>query len=294
MPPANHSPHIRGKIKIATKTQGGDCLLTFRGWSKTLALKSSPLRMSRLSIGRTSLLHLFPKLHELGYHVCQTMVYCPDYGIPQTRRRLVLLASLLGNITLAPKTHARSPRLSANTLTRNPSMQRQEALKPLQTVHTIIGNLPAIGDGEICREDSLHRTRTLSSLNKERIKQSKPGGTWLDWDASLRAPCHQKESGQSYKSVYARMTWDEPAPTITTQFYNFGTGRFGHPEQDRALSLREGALLQTFPNGYDFIDPNLPVSFQRIGAHIGNALPVRLGAVIGHSIKGHLEEVWNG
>lgn len=234
------------------------------------------------------------RLHELGYQVCQTMVYCPDYGIPQTRRRLVLLASLLGKITLAPKTHSRYHGLPASNSTWVNAQQNQKALRPLPTVYATIGCLPEISDGQISREDPLHRTRTLSSLNKERIKQSKPGGTWLDWDASLRAPCHTKESGQSYKSVYARMSWEQPAPTITTQFYNFGTGRFGHPEQDRALSLREGALLQTFPKSYDFIDPNLPVSFQRIGAHIGNALPVLLANVIGQSIQWHLKGCLDG
>jgi DNA (cytosine-5)-methyltransferase 1 len=78
---------------------------------------------------------------------------------------------------------------------------------------------------------------------------------------------------------------------MTTQFYSYGTGRFGHPEQDRALSLREGALLQTFPEDYDFIDPELPFSIKRIGMHIGNAVPVRLGMVIGCSILKHLEGI---
>jgi DNA (cytosine-5)-methyltransferase 1 len=86
------------------------------------------------------------------------------------------------------------------------------------------------------------------------------------------------------------MEWDKPAPTITTQFYNFGTGRFGHPEQHRALSLREGALLQTFPKYYKFIDPELPFSIKCLGKHIGNAVPVRLGKIIGKSIIKHLEE----
>jgi DNA (cytosine-5)-methyltransferase 1 len=86
------------------------------------------------------------------------------------------------------------------------------------------------------------------------------------------------------------MEWDKPAPTITTQFYAYGTGRFGHPIQNRALSLREGALLQTFPKYYDFIDPEQPVSFGRIGTHIGNAVPVRLGVIIGRSIKKHIED----
>ena len=77
-------------------------------------------------------------------------------------------------------------------------------------------------------------------------------GTWLDWDEELRLPCHRRESGKTYNSVYGRMSWDEPSPTITTQFYNFGTGRFGHPEQDRALTIREAAILQTFPKDYKF------------------------------------------
>ena len=234
------------------------------------------------------------KLQELGYLVYQELVYCPDYGIPQTRRRLVLMASLFGDIALLPKTHARSHCHSAGAALGDLPGQQHTALKALKTVRATIGDLPAIADGQVSGEDPLHRTRTLSLLNKERMKQSKPGGTWLDWDVDLRAPCHKKESGQTYKSVYARMKWDEPAPTITTQFCNFGTGRFGHPEQHRALSLREGALLQTFPQSYDFIDPNLPVSIQRLGIHIGNAIPVQLATVIGQSIQRHLEDLRRG
>ena len=86
------------------------------------------------------------------------------------------------------------------------------------------------------------------------------------------------------------MTWDQIGPTITTQFYSYGTGRYGHPEQDRALSLREGALLQTFPMDYDFIDPDRPFVFGDIARHIGNAVPVRLGEVIGQTIINHLNE----
>jgi len=87
------------------------------------------------------------------------------------------------------------------------------------------------------------------------------------------------------------MSWDSLAPTMTTQFYSYGTGRFGHPEQDRALSLREGALLQTFPPDYEFIDPELAYSIKRLGTHIGNAVPVRLGYIIGKSIMEHIMEV---
>lgn len=85
------------------------------------------------------------------------------------------------------------------------------------------------------------------------------------------------------------MEWDKPAPTITTQYSNYGSGRFGHPEQDRALSLREGALLQTFPQKYDFADPDKPIILSGIATHIGNAVPVKLGEVIGASIMNHLK-----
>jgi DNA (cytosine-5)-methyltransferase 1 len=205
-----------------------------------------------------------------GYRVFHTIVYCPNYGIPQKRRRLVLLASRLGGIKLIPETHP-------------PSRYR--------TVRDVISKLESLKDGESSSKDPLHKTWHLSSINKKRIKQSKPGGTWLDWDKRLRAPCHKKKSGRTYSGVYGRMSWNKPAPTITTQFYSFGTGRFGHPEQDRALSLREGALLQTFPKYYDLINPNGTNSFSVLGTHIGNAVPVRLGVIIGRSILRHLEQV---
>lgn len=80
------------------------------------------------------------------------------------------------------------------------------------------------------------------------------------------------------------MRWDAFGPTMTTQFYCYGTGRYGHPEQDRALTLREGALLQTFPPNYDFIDPSVPFKMKDIARHIGNAVPPRLGEIIGQSI----------
>jgi DNA (cytosine-5)-methyltransferase 1 len=211
-------------------------------------------------------------IESLGYHLSWEKIYCPDYGVPQDRRRLVLLASRLGQIKIIPKTHDSSH---------------------YKTVRSTIGRIEPIKGGEISAKDELHKSSLLSPINKKRIRQSKPGGTWLDWDKNLIVPCHKKKSGKTYSAVYGRMRWDKPAPTITTQFYSYGTGRFGHPEQNRALSLREGALLQTFPKYYDFIEPDKPMAFRRLGTHIGNAVPVRLGAIIGRSILKHLEEVKN-
>lgn len=220
------------------------------------------------------------KLGSLGYHFdSELIVYCPDYGVPQARRRLVLLASIWGEIELIPKTHASFP---------------EDGLLPFQTVKDAIGDLPEIDDGEVYESDPLHRSRKLTDDNKKRIKQSKPGGTWKDWDEELRLPCHKKPSGKGYTTVYGRMKLDDLAPTITTQFLNLGSGRFGHPEQHRALSLREGALLQTFPKGYKFIEPDSPIVTSRIAAYIGNAVPVDLARVIGESIQKHVRENANG
>ena len=217
------------------------------------------------------------KLDELDYHFDpeKVVVYCPDYGIPQKRRRLVLIASIWDNVELLPKTHSLIPK---------------EGLKPFKTVRETIEKLPSIDAGGVCAVDRLHRARNLSDENKKRIKQSKPGGTWKDWDEELRLPCHQAPSGKTYKSVYGRMKWDEPSPTITTQFHNFGTGRFGHPKQDRALSIREAALLQTFPSNYKFVAPEQPVRITNVGIYIGNAVPVELATIIGKSIQKHVEE----
>jgi DNA (cytosine-5)-methyltransferase 1 len=198
-------------------------------------------------------------LMNLGYQVSWSIVYCPDYGVPQSRRRLVLLASRVGDISLI------EPQYTPDTYL---------------TVRDSIGALPPLKAGQVSPNDPLHCSSRLATVNIKRIKQSRPGGTWRDWDDSLRLTCHKKESGSTYPSVYGRMLWDEPAPTITTQFYGYGNGRFGHPEQDRALSLREGAMLQSFPIDYDFLPVGKLVSKKELGVHIGNAVPVNHGHAI--------------
>lgn len=220
------------------------------------------------SIIKEEVFHDFVKsLEDAGYFINWKIIYCPDYGIPQNRKRLVLLASRVGEIKIQP-----------------PSFSKEEYL----TVKDVIGNLPSIKAGGKNTDDSLHISRRLSDLNMERIKQSKPGGTWRDWEEKLILECHKKESGRTYSSVYGRMEWNKQAPTITTQFYGYGNGRFGHPEQNRALSLREGALIQTFPLEYEFVEPGTDPSFTKIGIQIGNAVPVNLGKVVGDSILHHL------
>lgn len=239
--------------------------------------KIQPIVISMENVPKIRETEVFKKflsvLKENGYHTDGgQVVYCPDYGIPQNRRRFVLLASKLGDIKLIAPTHKRED----------------------VTVRKYIGNLPEVEAGQICDSDALHRTAKLSELNLKRISESIPGGTWLDWPKELRCECHKKSSGKTYTSVYGRMRWDAIGPTITTQFYCYGTGRYGHPQQNRALTLREGALLQTFPSDYDFIDPSAKFKMKDIARHIGNAVPVKLGEIIGKSILMHLHEMIGG
>ena len=147
-----------------------------------------------------------------------------------------------------------------------------------------------LGHGQVDAIDPLHRASRLSETNLRRITASKPGGTWRDWADDLVASCHKATTGDGYSSVYGRMDWSRPAPTITTQFYGFGSGRFGHPQQNRALSLREGALLQGFPKDYAFCDPGKRVEFTTVGRLIGNAVPVRLSSAIARAVKRHLAQ----
>lgn len=200
------------------------------------------------------------------YEVWEGRVSCADYGLPQRRRRHVLLASRLKMpIALIAPTH----------------------LGQQVKVDDVIGNLPRIAAGDCDPNDPLHRAATLTPLNFKRILHSKPGGTWRDWPEELVAECHRKASGKTYPSVYGRMRGDEPSPTMTTLCYGFGNGRFGHPTQARAISLREAAILQSFPRDYVFMPPDR-ISFKAVGRMIGNAVPVRLGEVIGESLVRHV------
>lgn len=232
-------------------------IVTMENVSQILSFKEKPVLNDFVTL-----------LKNNGYSVDFKAVYCPDYGIPQTRKRIVLLASRLGEINLIPPTHTK---------------------KKYKTVRQTIGKLPPIGAGEICSSDPLHRARSLSELNLRRIKSTPINGSWKDWDDDLILDCHKKDSGKSFGSVYGRMNWDEPAPTMTTLCTGLGNGRFGHPEQNRAISLREAAMFQTFPKGYKFFSPKEEISITKASRYIGNAVPPKLGEVTAKSIKKHLK-----
>ena len=212
------------------------------------------------------------RLREAGYHVDDWVVDCRRFGAPQMRRRLVMLASRLGPVEIIPETHA------------EPTSWND--------VESAIGHLPALAAGGVDSDDPMHRASRLSDLNLKRIRVSKPGGTWREWPWSLRSPCHRRRTGKTYPGVYGRMEWQKPAPTITGQCFGFGNGRFGHPEQDRALSLREAAMLQTFPEDFEFFPAHEPFPGMRaVGSLIGNAVPPILGRAIGESIVRHIKSV---
>ncbi len=208
-------------------------------------------------------------LEKQRYHITYHILNAKDYGVPQNRNRLILIASKMSKV---------------NFLSPSPELMNI-------TLEKAIRHLPAISDGETHPEDKLHRARKLSPINKKRIQHTPENGGWRDWPKELILDCHKKDSGKTYGSVYGRMGWKSVSPTLTTQCTGLGNGRFGHPDQDRAISLREAAIIQSFPENYDFIDPHTKYHTKSIERHIGNAVPVMLGNFIAKTIHAHLQEV---
>ena len=189
------------------------------------------------------------------------------YGVPQSRCRLVLLASLHSQITLPEETNGPG--------TANPSYE---------TVRDWINNLPPIAAGEEHATVINHRSAGLSMRNLERIRATPEGGGQADWPVELWLDCHKRTKG--YTDVYGRMSWDRPATGLTTRCISYSNGRFGPPEQARAISIREAACLQTFP-----IDFRFEGSLNSMARQIGNAVPARLTQIIGEQINNHLKDV---
>lgn len=207
------------------------------------------------------------RLEKNGYKVSFGIYNAQNYGVPQRRKRLILLASKHSKFDLIPPTH-----IKGNYI----------------TVRQAIGHLHEIEDGEHFEGDYLHYARKLTDITKKRIMATPEGGGWQDWDKSLLLECHKKEGGKMFQSVYGRMSWEDVAPTMTTYCIGLNNGRFGHPEQNRAISLREAAILQSFPEDYDLIEPVKTFNMQILARQIGNAVPVGLGQAIAKSIKEHL------
>ena len=206
------------------------------------------------------------QLRELGYNLTDDVLEVADYGVPQFRRRLVLLGGLGFEIGLPKPTHSRDGK---------------DALPRWKTVKDAISHMAepitlqdAKRCGEVQRSD-WHVVRTLSPQNADRMKVAKAGKTWTSIPETLRPNCHQG-GYKGFTNVYGRMEWDQPSPTITGGCTTFSKGRFGHPVQDRTISVREAALLQTFPESYRFDTPYM----EHVCNVIGNALPCDFAEVV--------------
>jgi len=196
-------------------------------------------------------------LTKLGYQIASGIVECCDYGVPQTRKRFVLLASLLGEVKLPEKTYGPG--------TKHPNFS---------TVGEWIKDLPPIKAGETHKTIPNHRASGLSTLNLARIKATPVGGSRSDWPTELRLSCHSGHKGHT--DVYGRLRANQPASALTTRCISLSNGRFGHPRQARAISVREAARLQTFDD--DFIFEG---SLNSMAKQIGNAVPVLLARKLG-------------
>ena len=207
-------------------------------------------------------------LENNEYSVDWKIVNCCEYGVPQSRKRLVLLASRVGKILIPDGNY------------RNKDQWK--------TVRTTIENLPPLKAGEEYQNDRLHSASNLSPLNLKRLRMTAhDGGTRHAWSSDLVLKCHKKVSGHSYGCNYGRMWWDKPAPTMPTHCIGIGNGRFGHPKQDRSITLREAMLFQSFPKSYKFCPANEKLNRTAIERLIGNAVPPKLARVLGRTIVRH-------
>lgn len=187
-------------------------------------------------------------LTRSGYSYDYKVVPAAGYGVPQKRERLVLVASLISEISVPPLTHG--PDLSVE----------------YATVREWMSDLSPLEAGEIDPEDPDHQAANLSELNLKRIQSTPEGGSRDSWPQELWLDCHKSHKGHT--DVYGRLAWDKPASGLTTRCISLSNGRFGHPEEDRALSVREAACLQTFPRDYKFSG-----SLGDKAKQVGNAVP---------------------
>lgn len=210
--------------------------------------------------GKTILEQLVENTEATGYTVSVNQIDAQNYGVPQRRRRYIIVG------------------------VRNDIQSIYSYPMPIgekKTVRDAIGDMPVPPeDGKEHPKYSLHRRDKLSKINLKRINALKEGQGRDDLPEELLADCHKIDSDViGYRNVYGRMAWDDVAPTITARFDSFTRGKFGHPDQPRSISLREGALLQTFPMDFVFKGNKVDVARQ-----IGNAVPPVLAEIIGKSI----------
>ena len=221
------------------------------------------------------------RIASQGYMPEWNVLQVADYGVPQSRRRLVLLAGLGFHIPIPAPTHSR---------------MGENGLLKWRTVDSVLRGMPTpitlteANQRGGAQSLNWHVVRSLSDLNQSRIRHARPGKPWRSIPKRLRPACHQ-DRNVGFSNVYGRMSWDEVSPTITAGCTTLSKGRFGHPEEDRTISAREAALLQTFPVEYVFSCPYM----EYVCGMIGNALPCEFATVLAsqcaESIRTHLNGI---
>ena len=209
---------------------------------------------------------LWHDLEALGYQLADGILEVADYGVPQRRKRLVLLGGWGFRMELPRPSH---------------SERGEDGLAAWRTVRDAIGHMgrPMMfnkaKEEDAVGELNWHVVRELSEKNMLRIRSVRAGETWESIPETLRPACH-RGGYRGFSNVYGRMRWDRPSPTITGGCTTFSKGRFGHPVHDRTISVREAALLQTFPADYRFDTPYM----EHACNVVGNALPCDFAEVV--------------
>lgn len=206
------------------------------------------------------------RMTSLGYRLDSRVIESCDYGVPQRRRRLIIVGALQASISVPPPTHG------------------PETHHPYSTVWDWIGDLPPIRAGESHPKVRQHRASGLSPTNLRRIRATPEGGGREHWPPELFLRCHADEY-DGHTDVYGRMRRDALASALTTRCISLSNGRFGHPTQDRAMSVREAACLQTFARKFAFFG-----SLNSMARQIGNAVPVLLAKQFGKAFRRHYQK----
>ncbi len=201
-------------------------------------------------------------LEGRGYKTHYEIANLNEYGVPETRKRFTLIANRINEKKIFPKKTKKKPVVSDFIGEKN--------------------GFHKVSAGNKDNTKFMHTVAGLREINIKRLKLTQKNGgsrsAWANTDMQIEA--YKKNNNVSFNDTYGRMSWDKPAPTITTKFFSISNGRFAHPNEDRAISLREGATLQTFPKTYEFIGG----SIAQIAKMIGNAVPPVYAKKIGLSI----------
>jgi len=195
------------------------------------------------------------------YGVNYAVVEALDYGVPQRRSRLILSASRHGEPGMPEPSHG-------------------PGRKPYLTTWDAIGRYPPLRAGEAHPSVPNHEAPSLSLITRARLQSTPEGGGRRDWPAHLVLDCHQDHNGHS--DVYGRLHRKRPAGTLTTRCISVSNGRFAHPTQDRSITPREAAALQTFPDTFVFEGGTNSVAKQ-----VGNAVSVKLAEAFGRHFRAH-------